>query len=446
MGELAAFDINALLNSMGSSPFQAMFYIFTHGGWLIFIYVFWYLFKLGWLEWRQTLHMRQKQWIVLAIDVPKNTEKDPGQALRGVENIFAHLAGAHSSHSWVDKWIKGAVQDQISFEIVSIEGNIQFIIFTTRQFRDLIEASIYSQYPEAQISEVEDYAKQVPSSYPDPEYDAWGTEMIPAPNKLSTDIFPLKTYPVFEHSMSGELKDPLAVLLEGFSRLGPGEQAWLQFVAVPIEQKEYQQLGQIVIKKLKGEKIESKPSLLEKIVLAPFNLFIMIANEFMGSAAAPAKKDDKGMDLRMFNLSPGERKVLEATENKLSKIAYKTKIRFLYIGKKQVFKKPKVINSFVGFMKQMNANDMLSLKPELRKVGLSGSFWFFKDKRNNWHKTKLIAHYKSRSAWDGMPPHYMCTRRAGYLLHFPHTFQVKAPHLKKREAKTVEPPYNLPQV
>ncbi|MFA6160813.1 MAG: hypothetical protein WC766_01400 [Patescibacteria group bacterium] len=442
MGDLLSFDFNVFLASAGTSPFWAMVYLLAHGGWILFVIAFLWMFEHGWLEWRQTLHMRAKEWICLAIEIPKNSEKDPGQALRGIENIFAHLAGAHSSLSWTEKWIRGTIQDQISLEIVSTEGHIQFVVFTTRKFRDLVEASIYAQYPEAQIAEIEDYAKRIPSHYPDREWDLWGTEMIPT----TSDLYPIKTYPLFEHQMSGELKDPLSALLEGMALLGPGEHAWFQLILIPIEQRAYRTKGEALVKKLKGEKEVAKVTLAEKILFAPFNLFIALANGLIGTAPGPAKKDENMFAARIFNLTPGERKVLEGVENKISKIAYLCKIRYIYAGKKAVFKKPRAVNSFIGFMKQMNTNDMLALKPELKKIAPSGAFWFFKEQRNNLHKNRLIKHFRERAPWDGMPPYYLNTEELATYWHFPHTFQVRTPQLKKRESKTVEPPYNLPTI
>jgi hypothetical protein len=444
MEDFISFDINAFLASVGTSPFDAMAYIFLHGGWAFFLLAFIWMFIYGWLEYKQIKYIRSKEMVCLAIDIPKNTEKDPGQALRGVENIYAHLAGAHSSISWTDKWMRGVIQDEISMEIVSIEGNVQFIVNTVRRFRDLVEASIYAQYPEAEIVEIEDYAKNVPAYYPDRDWDLWATEMTPAPNQNKSDMYPIKTYPVFEHSMSGELKDPMSVLLEGFSRLGLGEQAWLQFILIPIEQVAYKKKGDALIKKLKGEKVVAKQTLPEQILFAPFTLFIALANGLVGGSNEPKKPEKEMFAAKIFNLTPGERKVLEAVENKISKIGYLVKIRFVYVGKKAVFKKPRAVNGFIGFMKQMNANDMLSLKPDLNKVGMTGSRWFFKDQRNNLHKRRLVKHYRQRSAFDGLAPYYLNTEELATYWHFPHTFQVKAPQLKKREVKSVEPPYNLP--
>ncbi len=443
MNDFFSFDVVTFLASMGTNPFAVMLTIFINGGWIIFLIILTWASTKIWLSWRQTIAATQKEFITLALDIPRLTEKDPGQSLQAVENMFAHLAGAHAPASWTEKWIQGKHQDPISCEIISIEGNVQFIIHCLRPLRDLIEASIFAQYPEAEITEVEDYSKNVPTWYPDAEYDLWGTEMVPAGGKPS--YYPIKTYPTFEHTMSSELKDPLAVLLEGISRIGPGEQVWMQLLCLPIDIGDYQKEGSKVVKELKGEKVVVPPSKIEKIILAPFNLFIWLVNELVnsGSSSVAAKADDplKG---KIFNLSPGERKVLESVENKISKIAYSCKIRFIYVGKKNVFKKAKIVQSLIGSIKQMNTNDMLSLKPEAKNVGINGSLLFMKEKRNSVRKRKLIKSYQDRSIWDGNPPFYLCTEELATLWHFPHTYQVKAPQVKKREMKQTEPPMNLP--
>ncbi|MBD3281404.1 hypothetical protein GF391_01530 [Candidatus Uhrbacteria bacterium] len=442
MNEFFTLDVASFLAAFGSNPFTAMYTFFIYGGWVVFLIILIWAGTKIWLNWRQTIAARSKEFITLAIDIPRLTEKDAGQSLKAVENIFSHLAGAHAPASWTETWIQGKHQDPISCEIISIEGNVQFIIYCLRPLRDLVEASIFAQYPEAEITEVDDYAKNVPTWYPDAEWDLWGTEMIPAGGKPS--FYSLRTYPSFEHTMSSELKDPLAVLLEGMSRMGPGEQVWVQLLCLPIDIGTYQKEGSKVIKELKGEKVVNPPSMIEKIVLAPFNLFIWLANELMGGGGGGDAKADNPLQNKMLALSPGDKKVLEAVENKVSKLAFNCKIRFIYVGKKNVFKKPKIVQSLIGFIKQMNTNDMLSLKPEAKQVGVNGSLLFMKDKRNSVRKRKLIKYYQDRSIWDGNAPYYLCTEELATLWHFPHTYQVKAPQVKKREMKYTEPPMNLP--
>lgn len=325
-------------------------------------------------------------------------------------------------------------------EVVSIEGRVQFVIRCQRVLRDLVEASIFAQYPEANIVEIEDYVKRVPTWFPDRDWDLYGTEMVP----VKPLPFPLKTYPDFEHTMSGEFKDPIAVLLEGFSRIGPGEQAWVQVLALPIDQKGYVEKVTGLVKKLKGENTSKPPGMIDAIVTAPLKVLGFFAEAIFGGAAAPAKKSDAPPINKMLMLSPGERRVLEKVEEKASKIGYTCKIRFIYAAKKNVFKKPKIVSSFVGYIKQMNSNDMQALKPESNYVGVNGALWFMRDRRNDFRKRKLISNYVNRSIWYGMPPYDLSVEELATLWHFPHTYQVRAPQLKKQDVKFAEPPMNLP--
>jgi hypothetical protein len=408
-------------------------------GFLIFVWMIWYIGTQLWLDSRQGKYAAAKQWMLLAIDVPRLTEQTP----RAVENIFAHWAGAHSPNSWKEKWIDGRTQDTITVEIISIEGHVQFLVRTTRNLRDLIEASIYAQYPDAEIVEVEDYTKKVPHHYPDKEWDMFGTEMIPPKHGL--DLYPLRTYPEFEDRISGELKDPLAVLLENMSRLGPGEQAWYQIILTPIEQKEFRTKGEELIKKLTGQKVEHKKSTLEKIIELPLTLMSLVLQTVgLISAPAPKKTDTNPLNSRMWTMTPGERKVVEAIENKISKIAYSAKIRFALVTKKEKMKKSRFVHPFIGFIKQYNTNDMFALKPESKHVGMNATLWFFKDRRNNERKNHVIHMLSSRSNWEGTPNYFLNIEELASLWHFPITNQVKAPQLKKTESKRSEPPINLP--
>lgn len=435
--ETVSIWFQQLLLLAGASPFEAMWFLFVSGGWIILPILAWMVFKALWLNARTAEFNAKKDWIVLAIDVPRLHEQTP----RAVENIFAHLAGAHSPSSWTEKWIEGKTQDTISMEIVSIDGNIQFLVRTTRGHRDLIEASIYAQYPDTEIVEVEDYTLRVPSLYPDREWDMFATEMIP----VKSDIFPLRTYPEFEDKISGELKDPMAVMLENLSRIGPGEQVWFQIVLTPIDQKSFQTKADAFVKKLTGQKVEVKESMLEKAVNLPLKGAgaLLEASGILGAPAAPAKKDAMPFS-KILQMSPGERKVLEAIEIKASKIVYTCKIRFLYVAKKEIFKKQKTVSPFIGAIKQLNTNDLQALKPETKHVGMNSTLWFFKDNRNNDRKRRFMAAYRSRSNWVGTPGFTLNIEELATMWHFPISMQTRAPQLKRTESKRSEPPINIP--
>ncbi|MBD3251684.1 hypothetical protein GF380_04510 [Candidatus Uhrbacteria bacterium] len=422
---------------VGENPFATMWYAFVYGGWVILLFLFYKAVTTLWLVRVQSIAAKKKKFILLAIDVPRLSE----QTVKAVENMFAHMAGAHSPvGSWSEKWLEGKTQDPISFEIISIEGHVQYLIRCLDKLRDLVEASVYAQYPEAEITQVEDYAQAVPSEYPDDTYECFGTEMT----NVTNDVYPLKSYLDFEHGLTGEYKDPLAVMLEAFSRLGPGEQAWYQIIYIPIDQKEYKKKAQAEILNLKGEKPKVKKNIVEQALDLPIQGMGVAGDVLFGADGASEKKKEEKPMSKMMTLTPGERGTIEAIERKMGKIQGQCKIRFLYIAKKEVFSKAKILQSFVGSIKQFNTNDLQALKPEGKKVGVNGTLIWFKNKRNNRRKEKLVSAYRSRSGWMGLEPFHLGTDELASLWHLPVVLNVKAPQLKKTEAKKVEPPINLP--
>ncbi|MFA5129450.1 MAG: hypothetical protein WC477_00860 [Patescibacteria group bacterium] len=437
---LSNFDFGSVLQNilfqMGQDPLHAMIWLFLHGGWVIFLFLGWFAFRALWLDSVQLKAQKKKRFIVLAIDVPRESL----QTVKAVDNLFAHLAGAHSPIGLKEKWIDGKTQDPMSVEIISIEGHVQYLMHCNAGLRDLIEASVYAQYPDAEITEVEDYATKVPQHYPDDTYDCFGTELIP----VKSDVYPIKNYEHFEDKMTGEFKDPLAALLEAFSRLGPGEQAWYQIIITPIDQKEFGKKSATEMVALKGERRPPKPTFADHVANAPMAVLGAAGNVIFGTGVSADTKKREENQMKMLMLTPGERGKMEAVEKKAAKIQYKCKIRFMYIGRKEVFQKGKILQSFIGAIKQFNTNDLQALKPEGNKVGVNGALLFMRDRRNNHRKNKLIRGYRSRSDWVGVALFHMGTDELAGLWHLPVVKDVKAPQLKKTEAKKIEPPINLP--
>lgn len=430
------FDVNAFLNVAGNDPFSAMVYLFLNGGWLILIPVLWYMVKFGWLEYIQNKSAAKREYILLRISVPKASE----QTVRAIENLFALLAGAHSPASWTEKWVEGSTQPCISIEIASIEGQVSYYMHCLKGLRDLIEAAVYAQYPDAEIDLVEDYAAQVPNVFPNEVWDVWCTEMT----NVMPDPYPLKTYPEFEDKVSGEFKGPMASFLEVFSRLGPGEQAWYQIVLEPTDQNDFRKRSQSIVKKLKGLKEVVKPTFADQVVSIPLNIFFEIANTVLGSAMGSKKPEEKKDSTpEILKLSPGEKLVLEAVERKASKIGFNSKIRFMYVAKKDVMKKSKAVQPFIGSIKQVNTFNMQALKPS-SKVGVNGTLWWFKDRRNSQRKSKMMRAYRKRDGDTGLPKFFMSSEELATLWHFPILLQVKAPGLRRIEAKKSEAPANIP--
>ncbi|MFH0856441.1 MAG: hypothetical protein V1860_00910 [bacterium] len=431
-------DPNPLIELGSKHPYIIALYLIKMIGWIPIVFVIIWGVWLMWIHFIQDEFVGKIKFILLAIDVPKNNEQTP----KAVEQIFAHLAGAHSSPNLVEQYWDGYVQPWFSLEIISIDGYIQFLIYAPEMYRDLVEAAIYAQYPDAEISEVEDYADKVPQSYPDKEWDIWGTELI----LVRPDCYPLRTYQEFEHSLSEDMKDPMAALLEMMGRLQEGEQAWIQIIINPIEQK-WKEKCDNEVKKIVKEKIPEKKTAVDSLLngfLGQLNSFATSIGEIIVSAGEtkPEKKKDEPYNIVM-NLTEGERVIVKSIQEKSAKIGYQCKIRQIYVGKKEVFSKQRGVSGIFGAIKQFNTNDRNSLKPE-KKVVITKINYFFKKSREAVRKTKIVNNYRKRSLGNGTSKKFIFNiEELATLWHFP-MMQVKAPLIKKAEVKKVEPPFNLP--
>jgi len=245
--------------------------------------------------------------------------------------------------------------------------------------------------------------------------------------------------------ISGEFKDPMAAMLEGFSRFGPDEQAWYQIVITPTDQKDTRKRGELLINKLKGIKVESKKTFGGHAAELGGAVTKELLSTITGTPPPPPPKKEVRPEFpKLFALSPGEREVLEAVERKAGKIAFQTKIRFIYVAKKSAMSKSRAAQPFVGSIKQTNTFHMQALKPEMKHVAGSSSIWWFKTRRNNHRKHKIMQEYRWRTNWGGLRNFSLSTEELATLWHFPILIQVKAPSLGRTEAKKTEAPANVP--
>jgi hypothetical protein len=424
--------IQALLTQ--GKVFEMLGYLYLRGGWvLLFVITFIAAFKTfriyKVLEFKKTF-----EWVYLAIDVPKENEQTP----RAVENIFAHLAGAHSTRDLLEKYWVGETQRWFSFEIVSVDGYIQFIVVTEKKHKDLVEASIYAQYPDAEITQIEDYCKWAPERYPHPEYKSWGVEFAPV-NKDYTD--PIKTWDDFEDRIPGTYKDPMAAVLENFTRIGKGEQLWFQILVRPIGQA-WIQKGIDRANKIMGKDV-NKQSKTMKLLSAPFKAVEEISHYAMtGETAVNGNLKDEKLTFGALILTPADIATVKAIGEKVSRIGYHTKIRTVYIAPHGKFNKNRVQHGLVGSIKQFTDELSNGLKPDTKRTQVSAHY-FLEDYRKNRKRSKIVQNYKNRDIWRGYPRYILNVRELATLWHFPME-EVKTPALKRSEVRTSRPPSELP--
>ena len=398
--------------------------------WIIFPIAFWYIFHELWVDfvgaYSANSWYNKQTWSVLEIIPPREIERGP----KMMENIFSGITGVLTTYNTFDKYLKGAFwHDRFSAELVGDEGKVHFYIHTQKKYRNLVEAHVYAQYPDAKVLEIPDYVENFPKIVPNKDWDVWGTDF----EFVTKPIIPIKTYDRFEESVTGEMIDPMAALTEVLGSLGPGQHIWLQYVLQPLPEPDNKKKHSGVIAELKGEKVSKPMGPLEHLV----DVFVNIPKGFLSlvSFGAAEKKDEQPLE---FRLSPTEKDILKATEENIGKNLFSAKMRFVYIGRRQNFDKSNV-SAFVGAIKQFNDINFNQVKPE--DISKTYGSIFFTEPRADFRKRKIYKRYRDRNM-DGASLLFS-TKELATLFHFPDQ-GVKSPSITRVDAKLGSAPSNLP--
>ena len=425
-------DYSILDSYFAQGPFVAMWRIFLLGGWIPLLLFFLYIIWLAWVLNRQNKFVAKWNFVVLAIDIPKLNE----QALKAVESVFVALAGTRSGGDFIDKYWNGKVQESFSWEIASIEGYTQFYVRTVTHFRDVVEAAVYAQYPNADIREVPDYTENTPDNFPNEEYDVWSSDIV-----LTADqAYPIKTYFNFEDQLSGELKDPISNLLEGLSRLGKGEQFWIQIILTPTDDS-WKKSSEKVFKKMIGANVAGSKRIIDYVLDFPTSLLEKIGDQVYGREGSVGGGGEAKEPNKIQYLTPGEKVVLEGIQKKMSRVGFFVKIRVVYLAKKEVYNGAKAVSGFFGAFSQYNSLDMNGFRPH--KTYRTVKYRIFGKRRLAALQRALMRSYKSRSSSGGGNPYLLNVEELATIYHFP-VLQVKAQGLSKMEATRAEAPFSLP--
>jgi hypothetical protein len=373
------------------------------------------------------------------------------------------LSGIREKFSWWEEKVKGKTQLKISLEIVSFGGKVQFFIYTPVQFQDLVESAIYTCYPFLEIFEAqEDYVAKIQESFSEGEVDVWGADL----HLAERNPIPISTYLQFEHKFSKELKDPLTDLLEILGRMEEGEEAWVQYVISPLDADLKKEGEEMIANLLAGKKINtSKKNIIDKLVDGLMKL-LQDAVEFVKNVFDLHPSTDKFEDEKKGDSKGAstDKRLIEAIQNKIAKIAFRAVVRLVYVAKKEIFVKNKgavsLLSSFNSFH-SMNLNGFK--KSSWAKVSKDG---WAKGNVLDLKKAKLLKAYQRRDfSWrvrTGLPKivndvkkfltisgssseekSILNIEELATLYHFP-TDITKSSAIRKSTGKKAEPPTDLP--
>lgn len=419
--------------SQANSPFDAIRIIVQNGGLVPFFPLLVWMCWKGWHRWRMNAFSMSRTFVLMAIDVPKLNE----QSMKAVEHIISALHGIQFGPNFYEKYWLGLTGDSFSLEIVSIDGYIQYFVRCDGYNVQLVKGAIFAQFPDAEIVEVEDYVRNVPQEYPNESHELWGTEFT----LLKDASFPLRTYEHFEHSLTGIYADPAAALLELMSRISPGEQIWLQYIVTPAGAQSYD-AGVKMVDELIGRSSGGSVTNLDKAIYAPLQGIGMIGDAVFGQGEREGLGADEGSDGNFLNMTTGEKVIVEEIQKKISRLAFETKIRLIYVARKEVYDGWRVAGSMLGAMKQFSTRDLNALIPGSHTF-TGGVQYIFPTPRNNARKNKLMIGYRKRSNLWGEKRYALSDVELATLWHFP-TETVRAPLVTATESKKSEPPRQLP--
>lgn len=396
-------------------------------------------FFKSWMYYIQRWYWHQLDWILLEVKPPKEVESSP----KNMEQIFASLWGAFGTVGYkYEKYIKGFQQDYFSFELVGLNGEAHFYLRILKRFRNLVEAQIYSQYPQAEIREVQDYVGTVPADVPNKNWNLWGCRLAMTGQGPYPSAYPIRTYvDLMDVAKTDQpFFDPIAGLMEVFGKLRQGEQIWLQILFRPADDA-WQKKSKAVSDKLLGKKAPEKKETFFAMDRRTWRESVYDVGYAIitGNPAPPRVKDkkDEPHSLALF-LSPGEKDIIAAIELKAGKKGFESKVNFVYISRSDIFTMANV-SAPMGIIAQMANLNMNSLKPDPKLI--TRAYYLFAKARKAYKQRVLMRMMRTRSFWE--KGYIFNIEELATLFHFP-TIGVRGPMTPYIEVKKGGPPVDLP--
>ncbi len=389
-----------------------------------------FLFFHTYVGYTRQKYLNSIQWVLIEIIPSSDIVKSPA----AMELFLLSLYQTGGESTWIDRWMNGKVRTWFSLELVSLGGKVHFYIWVDAKLRKLIESQAYAQYPGIEIREAQDYAAKFNTK----DYTVMTAEL-----KLAkADPYPIKTYIDYQLDKEQEEEfkiDPMTPVLEFFNIIPPDNYACIQ----------------ILVRAHKGEDPDPKklfPSFSKKVdnwkATAKSEIEKIKKESFIEIEEGDIKKKQNIQ-------TESQKRMISALDRSVTKYAFDTGIRLLYIGKKESF-----VNNFGplnGTFKQYNSDELNGFKT---RTGNSTDYpW--QDLFGNRMKAvteEMLEAYQLRdyfwrpervpTMWfftqsKPRPFFVLNTEELATIYHFP-GMVAQSPSLHRVDSKKVTAPDNLP--
>lgn len=396
--------------------------------WVVIPLALFFIFLDLWLFYIRTRYVKAISWTLLEVKIPKNVLTTP----KAMEQIFAASHGIYSyGIKFLEKWWDGKVEDWMSFELVGYAGGVYFYVRLPSKYRNLLEAAIYAQYPNAEIHEPQnDYLDLLPASLPNQVYDLFGYDLILA----REDAYPVRTYPYFEAMVEEQRLDPVAAVTEVMSKLKEGEVILIQILIRPVGDA-WKKKAEELVAKLIGKKAPKQLGLLSWIA-------VFLRNLTFAAFTYPLWPDEavksEGPPNMLSSLTESQKDVVKSVEEKIAKIGFETNIRFVYVDRRDSFTRANV-SAVTGAFRQFNTQNLNSFRPDMATFPRVSQP--FKGRRELARKTMLFFNYRTLTMNKKVS--ILNIEELATIYH-PPIVTVAAPMLRRLESRKGGPPPTLP--
>jgi hypothetical protein len=365
---------------------------------LRFFFDFWWLFLpffLGQVVWEKFLNSRKRafriqlKWSFFEIKFPAGVLRNP----RAMEEVFNGLhaiaPSVEKDLSWWNLNIKGFQPKFYTLIFIANDGKLRFYLRYPPELKEFIKSRFYTQYPDVQFIDVEDPLEIFTFNTPNSLLE---TEIFDL-RLNKEDSYPIKTFSALEYLPKEQQIDPITTFIEAASHLSDKEWLIFQIFVLPTTADNPQQgnkwveRGQKMVNKLIGKEEKKEPGPWDEIQQFIINLLLAPFRE-------PVWKKDEEKPKEEFNLqrlTPGERKIIESIQQKISKLGFWCSGRIVYLAYKNIFEinKSNALALINGILKNFSTEDLngLSAYPltMLTSVGTErdfiikrNAFFFFK--------------------------------------------------------------------
>lgn len=360
--------------------------------WYVWLPAVFVLLYLAWRNYRRAEIISAQESVLLALEIPRTNDKSEFAA----EQMFASLHGILRSKDELRR--NFGLQEHLSFEIASVNGQIRFYVWVPKTLQSFVESQIYSQYPTVQIHTAdEDYVTH------ERQHSVVCTSEI---DIIDSEFLPLKTFQNFE-------VDPLAGITGTLAKLeSSGEELWVQVLVRPIPDEWHKAAENWVSSVRNGSAFS---------LLAGSGISLSWLGSLLAALWQPPSEQASSAGQK--ELSERDKTRITEAEKKANKLGFQTKIRLVYLGESQSNAKLR-LQGLIGTFKQFNSTNLNGFK--------AGKMSFDKED---------IARYRARLFDDR--GFILNIEEIASVWHLPHT-NVETPNIVWATNKTAEPPSKLP--